>query len=42
MNVITDIGFDDGDGATVRVIAIMRVIDVDAFGPEEVITCELA
>ena len=35
-----DIGF--GDGATVRVIAIMKVIDIDAFEPEEVITGELA
>ena len=36
------VGFDIGDDATVGVIAIMRVNDVDAFGPEEVITCELA
>ena len=35
-------GFVDGDGATVRVIAIMKVIDTDAFEPEEVITGELA
>ena len=37
-----DIGFGDGDDATVRVIAIMKVIDIDAFEPEEVITGELA
>ena len=37
-----DIGFGDGDNATVRVIAIMKVIDIDAFEPEEVITGELA
>ena len=37
-----DIGFGDSDGATVRVIAIMKVIDINAFKPEEVITGELA
>ena len=37
-----DIGFGFGDGATVRVIAIMKVIVFDAFEPEEVITGELA
>ena len=37
-----DIGFGDGDNATVRVIAIMKVIVFDAFEPKEVITGELA
>ena len=37
-----DIGFSDGDNATVRVIAIMKVIVFDAFEPEEIITGELA
>ena len=37
-----DIDFGDGDNATVRVIAIMKVIVFDAFEPEEVITGELA
>ena len=37
-----DIGFGDGDNATVRVIAIMKVIVFDAFEPEEIITGELA
>ena len=36
-----DIGFGDGDNATVRVIAIMKVIDIYSFEPEEVITGEL-
>ena len=37
-------GFVDGDGdvATVGVRAIMKVIDIAAFEPEEVITGELA
>ena len=37
-----DIGFGDGDNATVRMIAIIKVIDIAAFEPEEVITGELA
>ena len=37
-----DIGFGNGDGARLRVILIMKVIDTDAFEPEEVITGELA
>ena len=37
-----DIGFGNGDGARLRVIVIMKVIDTDAFEPEEVITGELA
>ena len=37
-----DIGFGDGDNATVRVIAIMEVIGIYSFEPEEVITGELA
>ena len=37
-----DIGYGDDDSATVRVIAIMKVIDINAFKPEEVITGELA
>ena len=36
-----DIGFGNGDGASVRVIAIMKGINIDAFEPEEVITGEL-
>ena len=37
-----DIGYGDDDSATVRVIAIMKVIVFDAFEPEEIITGELA